>query len=205
MKATKKATNKYLEKLTKAANEYGVYKVCKGILEDPRFVVWSGSSKPYQHHYGKGGLVQHTSEVADLCRAVRLYYFMRDLEIDPKELFLSAFFHDVGKMYDYEPQTLIDHPYCPDYHHWRSTQHKRMIHHISRSALIWSENAKKDKTIYKEYHDKVLHAILAHHNCSEAGSPVAPKSRVAWLVTLCDNLSARMRDAHTFDIIKGEL
>jgi 23S rRNA maturation-related 3'-5' exoribonuclease YhaM len=57
------------------------------------------------------------------------------------------------------------------------------------------------------YHDSVLHAILAHHGRREAGSPVAPKSRIAWLVHLSDQISARMADADTLDIIghkKGE-
>jgi len=53
-----------------------------------------------------------------------------------------------------------------------------------------------------ELHDKVLHAILAHHGCREAGSPVAPKTREAWLVHFCDGISARMDDADTWDIIK---
>ncbi len=199
--------NSYIEKLTEQAKTLGddVYKVSKGILEDERFPLWSGSSKPNQHHYGKGGLVKHTSEVVDLCFMVKSFYD-HTYEIDSKELFLSAFFHDVGKMYDYK---LVK---CglmgdifgePIYSTWESTSHKRLIHHISRSGIMWAENAKLNDDIYKKYFDKVLHAILAHHTFREAGSPVAPKSRVAWMVTLCDNLSARVNDADTWDILTG--
>jgi len=195
--------NAYIEKLTDKAKLVGsdVYKVCKNVLEDKRFPIWSGSSKPNQHHYGKGGLLKHTSEVIDTCFRVKSLYEHK-YEFDSKEVFLSAFFHDVGKMWDYEPVN-----YCPanpletKYKEWGSAPHKRLIHHISRSALVWSENAKKDKGINEKYHDNVLHAILAHHTCREAGSPVAPKSRVAWLVTLCDNISARMYDCDTLDIV----
>ena len=188
-----------LDKLSRQAKILGddVYTVCKGVLDDERFPIWSGSSKQGQHHYGKGGLVQHISEVVDLCFRIKSYY-EHTHEIDSKELFLSAFFHDVGKMYDYEPTDLTG---AYPYEFWISTPHKRSIHHISRSGIIWSENAKKDDKIYNEYFEKVLHAILAHHTCREAGSPVAPKSRVAWMVTLCDNMSARVYDADTMDVL----
>jgi len=201
----------YIGKLNANAKTLGddVYTVCEGILNDKRFPIWSGSSKSNQHHYGKGGLVQHTSEVIDTCFRVKALYEHK-YEIDSKELFLSAFFHDVGKMHDYEPimnQTVhnandtTDYTCETDYSEWTGTSHKRSIHHISRSGIMWSENARKNEGIYDEYFEKVLHAILAHHMERKNGSPVAPKSRVAWILTLCDNMSARMNDADTWDIL----
>jgi 3'-5' exoribonuclease len=191
----------YIDKLTRQAKltGCGTYKVCKSILEDERFPLWSGSSKENQHHYGKGGLVQHTSEVVDTCFRIKSLYEHK-YEFNSAEVFLAAFFHDVGKMWDYEP--LLNSSVQPNaYMKWTSAPHKRLIHHISRSALIWSENVKKSDFMNEKYHDKVLHAILAHHTAREFGSPVAPKTRVAWLLTLCDNLSARMYDADTLDIL----
>jgi len=186
--------NESIKILTEKSKELGddVYEVCKPILEDERFPLWSGSSKPFQHHYGKGGLISHVEEVVSLCFMVK-NYFTHD--VDEKELFLSAFYHDVGKMYDYSPKCGYN------YNVWNSAEHKRYIHHISRSGIMWSSNATLNKDIYDKYFEKVLHAILAHHTAREYGSPVAPKSRVAWMVTLCDNLSARMYDADTFDVL----
>ena len=43
--------------------------------------------------------------------------------------------------------------------------------------------------------DSILDAMLAQD----------PKSRVAWLVCLCDNLSARMYDADTLDIVRKNI
>jgi 3'-5' exoribonuclease len=190
--------NGNIEKLTKQSKILGddVYDVCKGVLEDDRFPLWSGSSQPHQHHYGAGGLIQHTSEVIDTCFRVKSLYEHK-YEFDSKEVFLAAFFHDVGKMWDYERVEIED----PEDPAWTSAPHKRYIHHISRSAIVWSENAKKNESINDKYADKVLHAILSHHTAREFGSPVAPKSRVAWLLTLCDNLSARMFDCDTFDVL----
>jgi len=200
-----------IDKLTIQAKTLGedVYAVCQAVLDDERFPIWSGSSKPNQHHYGKGGLIKHTTEVINTCFRVKSLY-EHTYEFDSKEIFLSAFFHDVGKMWDYKPNMRVKNfgdtlsAVCgaePDYAHWKSTPHKRLIHHISRSGIMWSENAKKDEGINEKYADSVLHAILSHHTCREAGSPVAPKSRTAWLLTLCDNLSARMADCETFDVL----
>ena len=86
---------------------------------------------------------------------------------------------------------------------WKETKHKRLIHHISRSAIEWSNSFDVEwEWEYKEkYHDEVLHAILAHHGCREWGSPVAPYSKVAWLLHLSDSMSARMNDCDKFDIL----
>lgn len=200
----------HLNQLKDKARELGddVYRVCEGVLEDERFPIWSGSSKNFQHHYGQGGLITHIHEVVNLCSAVAVTY--PEHNIDRVELFLAAFFHDVGKMYDYEPVMNLtvhkvdeptDYTNETDYSIWASAPHKRKIHHISRSGIMWGENARKVPEIYEKYYEEVLHAILAHHTFRAAGSPVAPKTRVAWMVTLCDNLSARICDADTFDVL----
>jgi 3'-5' exoribonuclease len=186
----------------KCISEY-VYLVCQEILEDKKFSYWSGSGKHNQHHYGSGGLIDHVSEVIDLCLMTKNYY-ASEYDIDEAELFLAAFFHDVGKLWDYQnPYYNENYPTQHYNEQWIATDHKRLIHHISRSGIVWSEQSKKVPEIYEKYHDKVLHAILSHHMAREYGSPVAPKTRVAWILTLCDNLSARMNDADKWDVIGG--
>ena len=188
-------TSEKLNELKEMAKVLEVDLVCNQLLDNNYFSIWSGAGKPNQHHYGKGGLLNHTHETVKLCFLNKEY--LSQYKIDDKELFMSALFHDAGKLNDY-------HPVDDFFLHWEKSEHNRLIHHISRSALMWSEASKNDKDIFNYYHDKVLHAILAHHTTREAGSPVAPKSRVAWLVTLCDNMSARMFDADTWDVVKGE-
>lgn len=190
-----------LSSLNVIASELGgdVVEVCNYLLKDPKFPVWSGSSLPMQHHYGKCGLINHLYEVVKLCFINKSFFPER--EIDSKELFMAALFHDAGKLYDYEPSGPIGDIYST----WTSAPHKRYIHHISRSAIMWTEASIRNEEIYKQYHEKVLHAILSHHGSREMGSPVAPKSRVAWLVHLCDGISARMYDSDSWDIIKRKV
>ena len=113
--------------------------------------------------------------------------------MDEAELFLACLYHDIGKTFDYEPLN-------EELTNWKGSEHKRMIHHMSRSALIWSHAVSKYPDLYEKYHDKVLHAILAHHGTRAWGSPVSPKSQVAWLLHLCDGISARMDDWERVDI-----
>lgn len=167
------------------------------VLTYPGFDTCSGSAKPEQHHYGTGGLQFHTWEVIDLCD-LNMAYYTSEPSIT---LFLAALFHDVGKTHDYR---FVESPMATPENgltgSWAAAPHKRNIHHISRSAIIWSK-AVADTGLFKDIEDEVLHAILAHHGLREFGSPVAPNSKVAWLLHLCDSISARMDDVGRWDVI----
>jgi 3'-5' exoribonuclease len=174
------------EKLIYWANNLGVTDIANFVLKDPRFSICSASSSPNSHHYGNGQLAIHTLEVIELCFAQNEYFLkigkgFGNLQI----LFLSGLFHDAGKMWDYEK--IEDH----EVETWKSTPHKYLIHHIARSALLWSE-AVKATNRFKEEEDQVLHAILSHHGRLEWGSPVLPSTPLAYLLHFSDNLSASM-------------
>lgn len=175
------------------ANEIGVSDIASIVLDDPRFPVWSGSSQHYQHHYGTGGLAQHTWEVTDLSLANRLTLDDFGYPVPTERAtFLAGLYHDIGKLDDY---TEI----APG--NWTGTPHKRLIHHISRSAIIWSRAVDRFPG-YRDIEDEVLHAILSHHGTRQWGSPVAPKTRLAWLLHFSDCMSARYNDADTLDVVK---
>jgi len=190
-----------LEYIEKTANDLGVGHIADEVIGDGRFYLWSGSSRREQHHYGKHGLVRHTAEVIMLCLANDA---ILGCGMSRKELFLAALFHDCGKMWDYASRSDDGTPY---YSNWISTPHKRSIHHISRSAIQWNlaaskwDLAKSDPSIDV---DEITHAILAHHGQRAWGSPVAPKSGLAWMLHLCDGISARMNDCDSWDPYSSE-
>ena len=183
----------YKKELINRAKSLDVYDIASVVIGDPRFELWSGSSKRHQHHYGKSGLCQHTYEVVELCIT---NCSLLQLNIDQVELYLSALFHDCGKMWDYEP---VD----ESYNEWVGTEHKRTIHHISRGALVWNAACTNHSFKYGKYADAVTHNILSHHGQREWGSPVMPKTKAAWLLHLCDGISARMNDADKWDFVKN--
>lgn len=202
----KEQADKAFTWLKHTAIKHGVVDIADCILSMDQFKRWSGAGRPDQHHYGTYGLVIHTSEVAQLCDINNQFFEKTDKHVDPKKLFLAALFHDVGKMWDYtwkqvpgpteafsglgfwglkQGEPVLE---------WHVTEHKTKIHHISRSALSWNEAKIKHK--FDDPDDDVLHAILAHHGLREWGSPVTPQTHLAYLLHLCDSISARMEDCN---------
>jgi 3'-5' exoribonuclease len=181
---------------------FGVRDLCYMMLSDKKFLECSGSGKKGQHHYGEYGLIKHTSEVVNYCLTMANHV---EYPIDEKILFLGALFHDYGKTYDYERGKYQG--------QWQKTQHARRIHHISRSALLWQRSCdayfeihgerpsdpRDEMEITEDEVDLVTHIILSHHGRREWGSPVAPNTREAWMVHLCDGMSARLNDCETLD------
>lgn len=207
-------TNRIPELLS-MADSLGVKDIAEEVLNDPRFAVWTASHGCNKHHYGKGGLQQHTWEVVVLCmNSVFFHQEVSKEKVDKRTLFLAALFHDIGKLWDYEPYTFRydeneagDVPDAPDKApitdntEWWSTIHKRKIHHISRSVMVWQQAIAKYPK-YTDIGDEVIHCILSHHGLRDWGSPVMPKSREAWILHHCDCLSARMNDCDGWDQVK---
>jgi 3'-5' exoribonuclease len=181
------------EKLVEIANSLGnkVRAIANIVIDNPKFAIWSGSSKSFQHHYGYGGLATHTLEVVELSLSNNAFFDKIGEGVDPAHVYLAALFHDCGKMWDYKPtnEAMTE---------WESEKHKYLIHHISRSGIIWTQ-AVQEMGVFQEATDDILHAILAHHGQRAWGSPVSPSTRLAWLLHLCDGLSARMYDCYTFE------
>ncbi len=185
-----------LSALRQLAIDMDVLDVASHVLDHPRFATWSGADKPDRHHYGEGGLQQHTWEVVILCLANRQTLLDqgvidgRDLPVKP--VYLAALFHDIGKTLDYQR---VDDPMTNTVS-WTHTPHKTLVRHITRSGIEWVKAGEKHG-LDQEAIDAVLHAILAHHGQPNWGSPVSPSTRLAWLLHLCDQLSARMYDCET--------
>ena len=96
-------TNKgKIEQLRDLAAYYSVLDISKEVLDKPEFAIASGAGKSDQHHYGDGGLLQHTWEVVTLCLNNANFFAFIENDIPRKELFLAALFHDVGKIWDYQ-------------------------------------------------------------------------------------------------------
>lgn len=183
--------NVYVERLGKMAFDLQCVEIAGEVLDDPDFAVWTGSSKPHKHHYGKGLLAEHTCEVAEIALANNAYFEKTGKGVDKTKLFLACLYHDVGKMWDYEPldPDLVD----PEMKHWKDTRHRFRIHHISKSGLVWCRAAAKYGWSEADT-EEVWHCVLSHHNLKEWNSPVQPKTRMAWLLHLADGMSARMDD-----------
>lgn len=183
--------NKSVEELKRMTYDFDewVGEIAEPLFEDERFHNWPASING-KHHYWNGGLANHTLEVVKLCMNVydTLGYKLSTFGKD--ELFLAALFHDSGKMYDYKVMNPTE---IMSAWEWGYNEpHHNQIGHITRSVLIWESYAYA--VLDNDRIDNVTHAILSHHGRKEWGSPVTPKTRLAYILHHCDSISARCED-----------
>lgn len=180
--------NPALHHIAEIAKSLCVWDISKIVIEDQRFGIWSGSHDPKKHHYGLNGLVKHTLDVYRLSSIINAHY---GNIVNEPILFLACLYHDYGKVWDYCWKYGADGDYSQENYVWSYTEHKHQIHHLSRSAIEWSLAVEKFPK-YKPFADQVLHAILSHHGRREYRSPVEPQTKLAWILHLCDSMSARI-------------
>lgn len=143
------------------------------------------------HHARRGGLLEHTAQMARCAEAVATVYpiLSRDL------LLAGVLFHDIGKLWenDYHPQGFT------------SPIHRtgELMGHICLGVEVvnhlWHESQTSDPRLFETtqppsdlLRDHLLHLIISHHGQKEFGAPVAPRTPEAWALHQIDNLDAKL-------------
>lgn len=129
------------------------------------------------HHNFLGGLSEHSLSMAKLCWKICEQYpqLNRDL------LIAGALIHDVGKTVE------MSGPVTTEY-----TLEGKLEGHISIANGMLTEVAEKLGLEGKEETILLHHMILSHHGHYEFGSPVLPLIQEAEVLSLVDNLDARL-------------
>lgn len=136
------------------------------------------SAAKAMHHSFRGGLVEHTLSVTQLCDflAPRYNYVNRDI------LVASAMLHDVGKVLE-----LSDFP-TNDY-----TDDGQLLGHLILGFELIRDAAAKIDGFPKRLESLMKHCMLSHHGEYEYGSPKLPSTPEAFLLHCADNLDAKTK------------
>lgn len=136
------------------------------------------SAAKAMHHSFRGGLVEHTLSVTQLCDflAPRYNYVNRDI------LVASAMLHDVGKVLE-----LSDFP-TNDY-----TDDGQLLGHLILGSELIRDAAAKIDGFPKRLESLMKHCMLSHHGEFEYGSPKLPSTPEAFLLHCADNLDAKTK------------
>lgn len=136
------------------------------------------SAAKAMHHSFRGGLVEHTLSVTQLCDflAPRYNYVNRDI------LVASAMLHDVGKVLE-----LSDFP-TNDY-----TDDGQLLGHLILGSELIRDAAAKIDGFPKRLESLMKHCMLSHHGEYEYGSPKLPSTPEAFLLHCADNLDAKTK------------
>ena len=136
------------------------------------------SAAKAMHHSFRGGLMEHTLSVTQLCDflAPRYNYVNRDI------LVASAMLHDVGKVLE-----LSDFP-TNDY-----TDDGQLLGHLILGSELIRDAAAKIDGFPKRLESLMKHCMLSHHGEYEYGSPKLPSTPEAFLLHCADNLDAKTK------------
>lgn len=130
------------------------------------------------HHAYPGGLLNHTHQMLHMLEGL---YPCLPYEIRIERCLLAILFHDYGKLREYNEQGDTQREMYLLGHIYMSTN---TLHHI-----LAEQGVDADETL------RILHCVLAHHGTHEFGSPVVPCTQEAIVVTMLDNLSAKVDSA----------
>lgn len=202
--------NESVQKLKLLGESFAVSKLASRVLDNPSFGAWVGSSKADSHHNYEGGLADHVLDVVELCLDTHKRYQLP--YTTEKDIFLAGLYHDYGKLWDYgrattRPaaiglETVITSMAGEELYDtlmstgsWVNTEHRYAVHHISRSMIEFTiacgQFTEECSSINR---DAIVHAILSHHGQPDWGSPVQPRTYLAWILHLCDSISARVNE-----------
>ncbi len=129
------------------------------------------------HHARLGGLLQHTTEVAAIARAVA-----RASGADLDVVLAGVLLHDIGKLESYSWNGVFEY-----------TRAGSLLGHVVIGALMLDRrlDEEEDPPCTDEEREVLLHLILSHHGKLEFGSPVSPMTLEAEALHWADNASAK--------------
>lgn len=127
------------------------------------------------HDNCKGGLLAHTTKVVKICSIIRMYPELRS-RVSDDLLYLSAVFHDIGKIFEYR-DGVID------------KMGKAMAHPTIGCLMISNYQEEIQSLMGEEFYYNLLSAI-AQHNGEEYGE--APRTIVAWVLNRFDLIDSEL-------------
>lgn len=150
------------------------------IQKNPQF--FDHPAAKSNHHAEENGLLYHTTRMMRAAKALCECYNKVEQVVN-KDLVLTAIiFHDIGKILEMEKTATGAGEY---------TKYS-LIGHIVLGAMMIDEYNKMLGMLDDELAFQLEHIVLSHHGKLEYGSPVLPATPEAILVSMVDNLDAKL-------------
>lgn len=173
-----------LNRLLSSFTDTDIQRLVERLISDryEAFITYPAASR--LHHEYTHGLLEHTITIANLADRIIDYYlelYEGDWHINRDLVIAGILLHDLGKTIELSGPVLTSY-----------TVAGRLVGHIS---LMNAELLKvaEELEIKSEMPILLSHIILSHHGKLEYGSPVTPMTKEAQLVSMIDDLDAKMK------------
>lgn len=143
------------------------------------------------HHAYRAGFLEHILQMAAVGEMLARAY---DAGVDL--ILAGALLHDIGKLQE------LDYDLATSY-----SRDGRLLGHIMLGSALVGEAAAAIEGFPPELLTEIQHLILSHHGRLEFGSPVAPMTVEAFILSFVDDLDAKInivRQAIRDDTGEGE-
>lgn len=140
------------------------------------------------HHAIQTGWLEHIWSMARLASLIGNHYSRYYEELNPPVqtdiLIVGAILHDIGKALELSYDSRTEATY--------TTAGRLMGHIVMGRDMIRAAAAKVEPPLDEEQLMRLEHAILSHHGRQEFGSPVAPQTLEAFLLSEIDDMDAKV-------------
>lgn len=142
----------------------------------------SASAAQFRHHAYRGGLLEHSVEVAELCDSscCVLTHLRRDF------LVTCALLHDIGKLEE------MNHDLAAG----EFTEEGTLVGHTVSGAHLIGSAADKIAGFPRKLKWGLMHMVLSHHGSPDWGAAQSPVCAEAFVLHECDNMSAKAHHYH---------
>lgn len=161
-----------------SVRQRGLRTLLETVFDRERFAQFALAPAAAQvHHAYLGGLLEHTLEVARLCRAQIAIH----PELDTELLITGALLHDVGKMREYNVAAAFE-----------PTDEGGLLGHIAIADALLAQLGPTIPDLLPEVLLRLRHMLLSHHGRHEWKSPQVPKTLEAAALHLADYTSSQL-------------
>jgi len=179
---TEKDIDEMFEKICTAISACGdvhIKALLTNIFENPEYAekFKTHSAAMYMHHSYRGGLLEHTLSVMEIC----VFLGARYKYVDADLLLAGAVLHDIGKIF--ELGELPQNEYTDD---------GQMLGHIILGLEMVTGEIAKIEDFPHETASLLKHLIISHHGEFEFGSPKIPAVPEAMILHFADNIDAKL-------------
>jgi 3'-5' exoribonuclease len=129
------------------------------------------------HHAYRGGFLEHVLQIANVGRMVAHAY-----GADADLVVAGALLHDIGKLQELQYELGAT----------SYTREGNLIGHIGLGLILVRETANGIAGFPSGLRAQIEHLVMSHHGTREHGSPVEPKTIEAFILSMVDDLDARI-------------